>query len=55
MLYLERLWKNVRKHRYINLVTNDIKINKLTSKHHTTKMVFKNFCSNRNEKNKSKK
>ena len=37
--------ENVRKHRYINLVTNDIKINKLTSKHHTTKWFSKTFVA----------
>ena len=41
MQYLEKLWKNVRKHRDIKLVTANTKRNKLVSEpnYHTTKHV----------------
>ena len=48
--------ENMRKHRDIKLVTTDEKRNKLVSEpnYHTTKRFFRNFVSNRIEKNISK-
>ena len=48
--------ENVRNHRDIKLVRTDEKRNKLVSEpnYHTQKTFFKEFVSNRNEKNKSK-
>ena len=45
--------ENVRKHRYIKLVTTERKRNYLgsTPNYHTTKFFTENVLSNRNDKN----
>ena len=42
--------ENVRKHRYIKLVTTDKKRNQLLSEPNFRNLVFRRFISNRNEK-----
>ena len=47
--------ENVRKHTYMKLVTTNRRINYLVSeRNYHTKLVFRKFISNRNEKHKSK-
>ena len=45
--------ENVRKHRYIKLVTTDKKRNQLLSEPNFRNLVFRRFISNRNEKTQS--
>ena len=42
--------ENVKKHRYIKLVTTDKKRNQLLSEPNFRNLVFRRFISNRNEK-----
>ena len=52
-VFFEKTMENVRKHRYIKLVTTERKRNYLgsTPNYHTTKFFTENVLSNRNDKN----
>ena len=48
MQYLEKQWKNIRKHRDIKLVTSDKKRSKLVSEpnYHTINYISEDFINN---------
>ena len=56
MLFFERQWKNIRKHRDIELVTTDTRRNKLVSQpnYHTTKCFPENLLAIEMKKTKVK-